>query len=60
MLSGMLAIAGIGLVASVLLGISAKVFYVAVDPVVLSIAEALPGVNCGACGFAGCLSLIHI
>ena len=56
MLSGMLAIAGIGLVASVLLGIAAKVFYVAVDPVVLSIAEALPGANCGACGFAGCSS----
>jgi len=56
MLSGMLAIAGIGLVASVLLGIASKLFYVAVDPVVLSIAEALPGANCGACGFAGCSS----
>lgn len=56
MLSGMLAIAGIGLVASFLLGIASKVFYVAVDPVVLSIAEALPGANCGACGFAGCSS----
>ena len=56
MLSGMLAIAGIGLVASVLLGIASTLFYVAVDPVVLSIAEALPGANCGACGFAGCSS----
>lgn len=56
MLSGMLAIAGIGLVASFLLGIASKVFYVAVDPMVLSIAEALPGANCGACGFAGCSS----
>jgi formate dehydrogenase beta subunit len=56
MLTGMLAIAGIGLLASVILGIAAKVFYVAVDPVVLSIAEALPGANCGACGFAGCSS----
>jgi homotetrameric NADPH-dependent glutamate synthase len=56
LLSGLCAIAGLGLVASVLLGIASKIFYVAVDPVVLSIAEALPGANCGACGFAGCSS----
>jgi len=56
MLAGMLAIGGIGLVASIILGIAAKVFYVAVDPVVLAITEALPGANCGACGFAGCSS----
>jgi len=56
MFTGMLAIGGIGLIASILLGIASKIFYVAVDPVVLSIAEALPGANCGACGFAGCSS----
>jgi len=56
MLSGMLAIGGIGLVAAFLLGIASKIFYVAVDPVVLEITEALPGANCGACGFAGCSS----
>ena len=53
---GMLAIGGIGLIAAILLGIASKVFYVAVDPVVLQIGEALPGANCGACGFAGCSS----
>ncbi len=53
---GMLAIGGIGLIASILLGLASKVFYVAVDPVVLEIGEALPGANCGACGFAGCSS----
>jgi formate dehydrogenase beta subunit len=53
---GMLAIGGIGLIASFLLGIASKVFYVAVDPTVLAITEALPGANCGACGFAGCSS----
>jgi len=53
---GMIAIGGIGLIAAVLLGIASKVFYVAVDPVVLEVAEALPGANCGACGFAGCSS----
>ena len=56
MITGMLAIAGIGLVASVLLALASKVFYVPVDPLVLSVAEALPGANCGACGFAGCSS----
>lgn len=56
MLAGMLAIGGIGLVASIILGIASKLFYVAVDPVVLEITEALPGANCGACGFAGCSS----
>jgi len=53
---GMLAIGGIGLIAAILLGIASKLFYVAVDPVVLEIAEALPGANCGACGYAGCSS----
>jgi len=56
MVAGMLAIGGIGLVASLLLGIASKIFYVAVDPTVLAITEALPGANCGACGFAGCSS----
>ena len=56
MVAGMLAIGGIGLVASLLLGIASKIFYVAVDPTILAITEALPGANCGACGFAGCSS----
>ena len=60
MLSGMLAIGGIGLVASFLLGIASKIFYVAVDPIVLAITEALPGANCGACGFAGCSSCAKV
>jgi formate dehydrogenase beta subunit len=56
MLTGMLVIGGIGLAASILLGIASTVFYVAVDPVVQAVAEALPGANCGACGFPGCSS----
>jgi len=56
MLAGMLAIGGIGLIAAFLLGIASKVFYVPLDPLVQGIAEALPGANCGACGFAGCSS----
>ena len=56
MLAGMLVIGGIGLIASILLGIASRLFYVAVDPVVQETTETLPGINCGACGFAGCSS----
>jgi formate dehydrogenase beta subunit len=56
MLTEMLVIGGIGLAASILLGIASKIFYVEVNPALQAIAEALPGVNCGACGFAGCSS----
>ena len=56
MLQGMLTIGGIGLVAAFLLGIASRIFYVPVDPAVQEIAEALPGANCGACGFPGCSS----
>jgi formate dehydrogenase beta subunit len=56
MFTGMLAIGGIGLAASILLALASRLFYVAVDPVLQAVAEALPGANCGACGFAGCSS----
>ncbi|MEG2583863.1 MAG: RnfABCDGE type electron transport complex subunit B, partial [Oscillospiraceae bacterium] len=49
-----LVIGGMGLVFGVLLGIAAKVFAVKVDERVPKILEALPGANCGGCGFAGC------
>lgn len=43
-----------GILAGVLLTIAAKVFKVEVDERIEKIGEALPGANCGACGFAGC------
>ena len=43
-----------GLIAAALLVIASKVFYVPVDERVTAIIEALPGANCGGCGFAGC------
>ncbi len=49
------AILGIlGLAFGIILGIAAKVFEVPVDPKVAKIRDALPGANCGACGFPGC------
>lgn len=44
----------IGIVASAMLVMAARVFYVAEDPAVEAINEALPGANCGGCGYAGC------
>lgn len=47
-------VGGIGAVLGAVLAYAAKVFHVAVDPKAEQIVAALPGVNCGACGFAGC------
>lgn len=47
-------VAVIGLVAGIILTIASKLMYVPVDERVAAIREALPGANCGACGFAGC------
>lgn len=54
MLAAVFSLAGIGLAAAVALGLAAKKFAVEVDPRELAIVEALPGANCGACGFPGC------
>ncbi len=56
MLAEALAIGGLGMLAALGLGVAAKVFYVKIDPLVESLEEALPGANCGGCGFAGCSS----
>ncbi len=51
------AIASIGLMGlffGVMLAFAAKKFHVEIDPKVEEIMEALPGVNCGMCGYSGC------
>ncbi|MCL2105868.1 MAG: RnfABCDGE type electron transport complex subunit B [Oscillospiraceae bacterium] len=48
-------VAGIGLLAGVGLAIASVVLHVPVDERVLRLNEALPGVNCGACGYSGCM-----
>ena len=52
-----LMIGGIGLVVGIFLGIASKVFYVKVDEKEAEVLEALPGANCGACGYSGCSGL---
>lgn len=50
-------VGGTGLFIGVFLGISGKKFAVDVDEREEAILEALPGNNCGGCGYAGCSGL---
>ena len=50
-------VGGVGLFIGVFLGIAGKAFAVEVDPREEAIAAALPGNNCGGCGYAGCSGL---
>jgi Na+-translocating ferredoxin:NAD+ oxidoreductase RNF subunit RnfB len=45
MVDAIILMGGMGLVISIILAISAKVFYVYVDPKILAIEEELPGAN---------------
>ena len=49
-----LIVAGIGLLAGVILAIASIVMAVPKDEKAEAILEVLPGANCGACGFSGC------
>lgn len=49
-----LVLGGMGILFGVGLSYAAKVFAVEVDERVPLVREALPGANCGACGFPGC------
>lgn len=53
-LNPMLVLGGLGFIFAVLLSVASQVFAVEVDPKVDEIRNALPGANCGACGFPGC------
>ena len=47
-------VVAVGLVAACILSFASKVFYVEVDERFPLLRGALPGANCGGCGFAGC------
>jgi len=44
----------LGIIVGVGLAVASKVFYVYVDPTVEAVESALPGANCGGCGYPGC------
>ena len=56
-LSAVLWFAALGAILGILLAIASKIFAVRVDERIPKITEALPGANCGGCGYAGCAAL---
>jgi len=46
--------AAVGIVAGLLLTVVSNAFAVKENEQVLSVTDALPGINCGVCGFSGC------
>ncbi len=58
-LNPMLVLGGLGLGFGVLLSIASNIFEVQVDPKISEVRHALPGANCGACGFPGCDGLAN-
>lgn len=54
MISAIVVLGGLGIIFAVILGFASKAFHVDVDPKITLIREALPGANCGACGYPGC------
>ncbi len=58
-LKPVLLLGGLGLLFGVLLAIASKVFEVKIDPKIAAVLDALPGANCGACGFPGCEGLAN-
>lgn len=53
-LISLVSMGGVGLVLALVLAVADKKLAVKEDPRVEKAIEVLPGVNCGACGFAGC------
>ncbi len=47
-------IGGLGLLFGLALGVADKFLAVEVDPKIDALKDAVPGANCGGCGFAGC------
>ena len=54
MLQSLLLMGGLGVITGAVLAIASKAFYVYEDPTVVAVAGALPGANCGGCGYPGC------
>ncbi|MGI6745155.1 MAG: Electron transport complex protein rnfB [Firmicutes bacterium ADurb.Bin300] len=53
-LSAVLLVSGLGVALGLALAIASRIFAVPVDEKAESIADILPGANCGFCGFSGC------
>ena len=56
-LNAAIVLGGLGLLFGIILTITSKVFAVQSDPRRAALLEALPGINCGRCGYPGCEAL---
>lgn len=56
-ITALLVVGGLGLILGIFLGIAGLVFKVEVDEREEKVLEALPGNNCGGCGYPGCSGL---
>lgn len=54
MTTAVIIMGSLGLIVGIGLALASKVFYVYVDPLILAVDDALPGANCGGCGYPGC------
>jgi electron transport complex protein RnfB len=55
-LAAFLSVSGLGLTFGLLLAVASKLLAVQKDELIERLENALPGLNCGACGYAGCVS----
>ena len=55
-LSAFFTIGGLGILFGIGLAFASKILDVKMDPKVTRLEKALPGLNCGSCGYAGCVS----
>ena len=53
-LVSLIILGGIGLLCGIALAVASRVFAVKLDPRIETIEKALPGANCGGCGFPSC------
>ncbi|MCL2186923.1 MAG: RnfABCDGE type electron transport complex subunit B [Treponema sp.] len=47
-------VTAIGTICAVILSVASKIMYVKIDERIALLTNAMPGANCGACGFPGC------
>jgi len=55
-IAAVLSLSGLGFAFGLLLAWMSKKFQVDIDPRITKVSDLLPGINCGACGLAGCSS----
>ncbi|MCL2247854.1 MAG: RnfABCDGE type electron transport complex subunit B [Oscillospiraceae bacterium] len=53
-ITAIIATGTIGLISAVVITVASRIMFVKVDPRVAKLRSALPGANCGACGFSSC------